>query len=224
MSAAVMGVVALLPGMPMLPFLVLAGGAGALAYVDWTSAQAAEIAEARPKTADEAKAPPAEEPIADRARDRRPQDRARLRPAAADQRRRTGRPPHRPDQGAAPPAGERDRLRHAGGAHPRQYAARAERATSSGSRRSRPAAAICAWPVSWSWTRRGAQITLPGDAHHRAGLRPARHLDRRRAARGSRVPRLHRRRSRDRAHHAPDRGAQGQHVASCSPTPRCRSC
>jgi flagellar biosynthesis protein FlhA len=33
MSAAVMGVMALLPGIPMLPFLFLAGGAGALAYV-----------------------------------------------------------------------------------------------------------------------------------------------------------------------------------------------
>src|SRR5476649_1933069 len=33
MSAAVMAVMALLPGIPMLPFLFLAGGAGALAYV-----------------------------------------------------------------------------------------------------------------------------------------------------------------------------------------------
>ena len=33
MSAAVMGVMALLPGIPMLPFLFLAGGAGALAYM-----------------------------------------------------------------------------------------------------------------------------------------------------------------------------------------------
>src|SRR6185369_3384879 len=33
MSAAVMGVIALLPGIPMLPFLLLGGGAGALAYV-----------------------------------------------------------------------------------------------------------------------------------------------------------------------------------------------
>src|SRR6202171_1176214 len=33
MSAAVMGVMSLLPGIPMLPFLFLAGGAGTLAYV-----------------------------------------------------------------------------------------------------------------------------------------------------------------------------------------------
>src|SRR5262249_21808249 len=33
MSAAVMGVMALLPGIPMIPFLLLGGGAGALAYM-----------------------------------------------------------------------------------------------------------------------------------------------------------------------------------------------
>src|SRR5690606_9083257 len=33
MSAAVMGIMALLPGIPMLPFLLLGGGAAALAYV-----------------------------------------------------------------------------------------------------------------------------------------------------------------------------------------------
>src|SRR5581483_7441106 len=33
MSAAVMGVMALLPGIPMLPFLALGGGAGALSYI-----------------------------------------------------------------------------------------------------------------------------------------------------------------------------------------------
>ena len=63
MSAAVMGVMALLPGIPMLPFLFLAGGAGALAYMidkrakEEATQPAADGAEAA------AKAAPAEEPI-----------------------------------------------------------------------------------------------------------------------------------------------------------------
>jgi flagellar biosynthesis protein FlhA len=61
MSGAVMLVMALLPGIPMLPFLALGGGAGALAYMidkrqKVTLAAAAQAAAAE-------KAPPAEEPI-----------------------------------------------------------------------------------------------------------------------------------------------------------------
>jgi flagellar biosynthesis protein FlhA len=62
MSAAVMGVMALLPGIPMLPFLFLAGGAGVLAYTIDKRA----MEEAAQPTADAeaaAKAAPAEEPI-----------------------------------------------------------------------------------------------------------------------------------------------------------------
>jgi flagellar biosynthesis protein FlhA len=63
MSGAVMGVMSLLPGIPMLPFLLLGGGAGALAYmIDKRSrVQAAvETTEAEAAKA----AAPAEEPIA----------------------------------------------------------------------------------------------------------------------------------------------------------------
>jgi flagellar biosynthesis protein FlhA len=63
MSGAVMGVMSLLPGIPMLPFLLLGGGAGALAYmIDKRSrVQAAvETTEAEAAKA----AVPAEEPIA----------------------------------------------------------------------------------------------------------------------------------------------------------------
>jgi flagellar biosynthesis protein FlhA len=63
MSAAVMGVMALLPGIPMLPFLALGGGAGALAYFVSRQAKrelaAAEATASSPATA----AAPAEEPI-----------------------------------------------------------------------------------------------------------------------------------------------------------------
>ena len=49
-------------------------------------------------------------------------------------------------------------------------------------------------------------------AHDRARLRPARHLDRADAARRGIVPRLYRGRSGHGAHHASDRSAQEQHV------------
>jgi flagellar biosynthesis protein FlhA len=62
MSAAVMLVMSLLPGIPMLPFLLLGGGAGALAYV-MDKRQKDALASAASK-AERDKAAPAEEPIA----------------------------------------------------------------------------------------------------------------------------------------------------------------
>jgi flagellar biosynthesis protein FlhA len=63
MSAAVMGVMSLLPGIPMLPFLFLAGGAGTLAYV--MDKRHREQLAADAKTAEvTTKTEPAEEPIA----------------------------------------------------------------------------------------------------------------------------------------------------------------
>ncbi len=62
MSAAVMGVMAFLPGIPALPFLLLGGGAGALAYYLKKRGTVAATAEAT-KAAAETKAAPAEEPI-----------------------------------------------------------------------------------------------------------------------------------------------------------------
>ena len=62
MSAAVMIVMALLPGIPMLPFLLLGGGAGALAYMIEKRTQVAAAVEAG-QVATAAKAEPAEEPI-----------------------------------------------------------------------------------------------------------------------------------------------------------------
>ncbi|MET0923515.1 MAG: flagellar biosynthesis protein FlhA, partial [Xanthobacteraceae bacterium] len=61
MSAAAMTVMALLPGIPMLPFLLLGGGAGALAYLIDKRQKQQVVADAR--RAEAAKAPPAEEPI-----------------------------------------------------------------------------------------------------------------------------------------------------------------
>ncbi len=63
MSAAVMGVMSLLPGIPMLPFLFLAGGAGTLAYV--MDKRHREQLAADAMTAEvTTKTEPAEEPIA----------------------------------------------------------------------------------------------------------------------------------------------------------------
>jgi flagellar biosynthesis protein FlhA len=63
MSGAVMLVMALLPGIPMLPFLALGGGAGALAYLVDKRAKDGVAAAAKQAEAD-ATAVPAEEPIA----------------------------------------------------------------------------------------------------------------------------------------------------------------
>jgi flagellar biosynthesis protein FlhA len=63
MSGAVMLVMALLPGIPMLPFLALGGGAGALAYLIDKRNKEAAAAEKRGKGGDAAAAPTAEEPI-----------------------------------------------------------------------------------------------------------------------------------------------------------------
>jgi flagellar biosynthesis protein FlhA len=62
MSAAVMMVMALLPGIPMLPFMILGGGAGSLAYVIDRRNKAAVADEAK-KTETAKTAVPAEEPI-----------------------------------------------------------------------------------------------------------------------------------------------------------------
>jgi flagellar biosynthesis protein FlhA len=61
MSAAVMLVMALLPGIPMLPFLALGGGTASLAYVIERRNKQAAAAEA--KKADADKPAPAEEPM-----------------------------------------------------------------------------------------------------------------------------------------------------------------
>ena len=61
MSAAVMLVMSLLPGIPMVPFLTLGGGAASLAYMIERRNKQAVAAEA--KKVDSAKPPPADEPM-----------------------------------------------------------------------------------------------------------------------------------------------------------------
>jgi flagellar biosynthesis protein FlhA len=63
MSGAVMTVMALLPGIPMLPFLLLGGGAGALAYA-MDKRQKLALAAEETKAETEKKTVPADEPIA----------------------------------------------------------------------------------------------------------------------------------------------------------------
>ncbi|MGA2125042.1 MAG: flagellar biosynthesis protein FlhA [Xanthobacteraceae bacterium] len=63
MSAAVMIVMSLLPGIPMFPFLLLGGGAGALAYTIEKKSRVKAAVEAG-KIESDAKVAPAEEPIA----------------------------------------------------------------------------------------------------------------------------------------------------------------
>ena len=72
-----------------------------------------------------------------------------------------GPPAHRPDQGAAPPARRRARLRHAAGAHPGQHPAAGQhlRRQAQGDRgRARRAAPQ---PCCWSWIPRAARSACP---------------------------------------------------------------
>ena len=120
MVSAASGVIAFVPGMPIIPFAAIAAGSGLLAWRRAQNQRTKDIDAAKPK-------PPAAAARAGRGADhlgpghRRRQDRAGLRPAVADQRP-GGPPPHRPDPRPAPHPGGGLRLRHAAGAHPRQHA------------------------------------------------------------------------------------------------------
>ena len=96
-----------------------------------------------------------------RAADRHDPAGAGLRPAGAGGRR--GAAADRADQGPAPLDRRRDGLRAAAGAHPGQHATRRRHTTRSASRRSRPAAASCARPCCWRWTRSGGTPAVPGE-------------------------------------------------------------
>ena len=127
---------------------------------------------------------PADEPIANSLVDRRGAARAGLRPAVADQYGHRGLPPDRSDQGAAPPACRRNRIRHAVGAHPGQHAAPAQQLHGAdqgdrvGARRHPAQHAAGDGPA-----RQGDLAARRG--HGGADIRPARHVDRAELPRGS---------------------------------------
>ena len=208
MSGAVMVVMALLPGIPMLPFLFLGGGAGALAYILDKRIRTRRCRGSR-LDGDGGEERGRGRADRHRAQDRRSQDRARLRAAAAGQRTGRHRPRHRADQGAAPVARDRDGLRDAAGAHPRQRPARRQQLRHQGQGGGRGLRPHLAGAVHGDGPG-GRAGRPPRPAHDRADLRAARDLDRRRPQGGGGGEGLHRRRRRDRALDAPHRGAQGQ--------------
>ena len=126
MASAVMGIVAVLPGMPTFVFAGLSAGVGALAWIAYKRKNAEDTKVRVEEEKAKADAAPKEEPIATAlALDLlRVELGYGLLPLINDVQ---GPPHHRPDQGAAPPAGAGDGLRHAAGAHPRQHAARRQR-------------------------------------------------------------------------------------------------
>ena len=214
MSAGVMLVLAMLPGIPMLPFLALGGGAAVLAR---------DLGQAQPRhhggrsrrggRAGCRRSRGRRSGRADRhrAEDRRSQDRTRLCAAAAGQRPRRHRPPDRADQGAAPLARDRDGLRDAGGAHPRQRAARGQHLHHQDQGSGRRHRQDLAEPVHGHGPRRqpGRGARHP---HHRADLRAAGDLGRRQPEGRGLAEGLYRGRRRDRAVDPPHRTAQEQHV------------
>ena len=119
---------------------------------------------------------------------------------------------------------QRDGLRHAGGAHPRQHAAAGERVShprqGSGFRPRR----AFPRPACSSWIPRACRSTFPArtrPSRPSACPRPGSTGTLREEAI---VPRLHGRRSRHGADHASDRSAEDRTWRSCSPMPRPRSC
>ena len=210
MAAAVMGVVAILPGMPTMVFGGLSGATGALAYYAFKRKDARTAVEHGAGSQGQGRHHAQGRADFHRAGAGSAAHRTGLWPVAADQRC-AGPPHHRPDQGAAPSAGAGDGLRHAGGAHPRQYAAGRQRVSHPHQgirfRQGRTFPRLLSHHGSQGPAHRPAR-----HPHHRARLRPARHLGHRIAARGSLVPRLHRGRSRHGAHHPSHRSAQEPHV------------
>ena len=176
MSAAVMLLMGLLPGVPMLPFIGLAAGAGALAYYaeKRNKARAGGRETGRCRSDRDARWRRAD---FRGAQDRRSQDRARLRAVAAGQFAGRHRPADRTDQGAAPRARDRDGLCDAGRAHPRQCAARRQhlRHQDQGSR-CRQRQALAGPAHGHGPVRRTGEPA--GRPHGRADLRFARDLGR----------------------------------------------
>ena len=204
MAAAVMGIVAVLPGMPTIVFALLSGGTGSLAWYahkrknQRTAEAAAEDAKADGRAQGRTDLQrPGPGPAAHR---------TGLWPPAPDQRC-AGPPHHRPDQGAAPPAGAGDGLRHARGAHPGQYAAGRQRVPHprQGIRFRQGRAFPRLLPDHGP---QGPAHRPARHPHHRARLRPARHLGHRQPEGRSLLPRLHRGGSRHGADHASDRSAE----------------
>jgi len=210
MSAAVMLVMALLPGIPMIPFVALGGGTAALAYViDRRRKRSAAADDA--KKAETEKTAPTEEPMSATLKMDDLKIELGLRAVAAGQRERQRRPPHRADQGVAPVARRRNGLRHAVGAHPRQRPARRQqlRHQDQGGRLRQRQGLVR--PVHGDGSDRQAGDTA-GRAYDRADIRPARHLDRSLAQGGGVGEGVYRRRLGDRARDPSHRADQGQHV------------
>ena len=117
-TAGLLGTLAILPGLPALPFLILAGGTGGACLARTPAQEGRGCGQGRRRCSGTTCRG------ADRhgTRHGRASGRARLRPPGPD-RRRPRCPPAGPDQGAAPAVGRRARLRDAVGADPGQHPA-----------------------------------------------------------------------------------------------------
>jgi flagellar biosynthesis protein FlhA len=212
MSAAVMAGIGLLPGIPILPFGLLAGGAGWLAYKLDRQNKAKALTEAVSRAAGQAGAAGAARRGVDlgKPEDRRPEDRDRLRAAAARQCRGGQRQAHGADQGAPPPARlelgfimPSVRILDNVTLDPNTYIIRVKE-VEAGTGRVFPGLSMAMDPM-------GGQVQLPGQHTLEPTFGLPGDLDRRGAARRGVAARLHGRRCLDRDLDPPDGGHQGAH-------------
>ncbi len=175
MASVLMLSLALLPGMPMLPFLALSALAGGARLELRQQAREATPTKTAAK-ATAAAAPPAEEPISTALRSTCSASSSAT--GCCPDQRRPRAAAHRPDQGAAPPARQRDGLRACRRCASRtimQLAANTYVDPRQGDR-GRPRRTAARHAAGDGPARRADRAARR--AHHRAGLRPAGAVDR----------------------------------------------
>ncbi len=211
LSSAMLFALGMLPGMPFIPFIALAGATGFAAYYlpkmrERQSKESAEMA-----MEDAVPAPIADEPIGTALSIELGPAGTGLRPADADQYRQRRLPPDRPDQGPAPPACRRGRVRPALGPHPGQPSASAQHlCRADQGDRVGPGRYPAQHAAGDGPARRGDLAARR--SHGGADLRPARHVDRAELPRGGAVQGPDRGRCLHGHHDAPDGSHQGQHA------------
>ena len=220
-TAAILGMMGMIPGMPNLAFLLLAGG---MVWLAWKNGKRQQAVEAAPdvQTAPVAGGRIPGSQLGRRCAHRHPGAGSRLSPDPAGRqrrRRRTG----APHQGHPQEIRPRNRFPAAGRAYPRQPRNQSEQlphhlqGRGDRQRRSAHRAVSCHRP--------GQRHRQPaGRRHHGSRVRPAGGMDRIQSARTGAGHGLHRGRSRHRGRHSPESSGDASMPPNCSAARKRRRC